>query len=582
MGGTVPCLAPLASARRGARTPAWREMQVAVVGAGLAGLTAARRLADAGAEVTVFDKGRGLGGRLATRRRDQMALDHGAPWVEADDAAFAEALAALGARPLGDGRWVGTPGMSDLVRPLAGRPPGAPAGRDRRRRGRPLRAGGVPLGPFDRILPALPAPQVRALMRDDAAVPSEAVAMDPVWTLLVLPGPRGRRRGACRGRGRLALRSDDGRAATGRMAGWSMPARDWSRGGPRAPARGGGGGARRPFGPSPGGGRRRVPMAAHRWRYARTATALGQPFVGTGGRVLSAATGRWGRMPRAPGRAAAPWRAASGMSWTPRRDRRLLGARLRQPDRRALARRIRRGPRARGDQPAGPVGRGARPGRHDLRAGSPFRARKIGAALVARNAAGAYRGAARGHGRRLAAARLLLARRPAVGLVRVDPGADRLAGRDGGGRLPDLAARWSGALRAPWPGRVVVLDGNTGTGKTELLARLAGAGTPGRRPRGAGGHRGSLFGGDAAAAALAEGVRDRAVRRAGGARPDAPVFWSRPSRARSASCSSRRALWKAMRAAPRIAVEAPLEARARYLVEAYADVRGRHRALARA
>jgi len=43
-------------------------MRVAIIGAGLTGLTAASLLRDAGVEITVFDKSRGLGGRLSTRR----------------------------------------------------------------------------------------------------------------------------------------------------------------------------------------------------------------------------------------------------------------------------------------------------------------------------------------------------------------------------------------------------------------------------------------------------------------------------------------------------------------------------------
>ena len=41
---------------------------VAVIGAGLAGAACARGLQAAGVQVTVFDKSRGVGGRLATRR----------------------------------------------------------------------------------------------------------------------------------------------------------------------------------------------------------------------------------------------------------------------------------------------------------------------------------------------------------------------------------------------------------------------------------------------------------------------------------------------------------------------------------
>lgn len=58
-------------------------MRAAVIGAGLAGLAAARRLAEAGAAVTVFEKSRGLGGRLATRRVGDLVVNHGAPAIDA-------------------------------------------------------------------------------------------------------------------------------------------------------------------------------------------------------------------------------------------------------------------------------------------------------------------------------------------------------------------------------------------------------------------------------------------------------------------------------------------------------------------
>jgi len=52
--------------------------RIAVVGAGIAGLACARKLIDAGHAVRVFEKSRGVGGRMATRRTPQGTYDHGA------------------------------------------------------------------------------------------------------------------------------------------------------------------------------------------------------------------------------------------------------------------------------------------------------------------------------------------------------------------------------------------------------------------------------------------------------------------------------------------------------------------------
>lgn len=56
---------------------------VVVIGAGLSGLTAARQLQQVGHQVIVIDKSRGLGGRLATRRRGFTAIDHGCRHLQA-------------------------------------------------------------------------------------------------------------------------------------------------------------------------------------------------------------------------------------------------------------------------------------------------------------------------------------------------------------------------------------------------------------------------------------------------------------------------------------------------------------------
>ena len=60
--------------------------RVAVIGAGISGLILARTLADAGVAVTVFEKSRGVGGRMATRRtQDGLRFDHGAQYFTVRD-----------------------------------------------------------------------------------------------------------------------------------------------------------------------------------------------------------------------------------------------------------------------------------------------------------------------------------------------------------------------------------------------------------------------------------------------------------------------------------------------------------------
>ena len=61
---------------------------VIVVGAGLSGLIAAGSLAAKGIRVVVLDKGRGVGGRLATRRTEAGVFDHGAQFFTARDPQF--------------------------------------------------------------------------------------------------------------------------------------------------------------------------------------------------------------------------------------------------------------------------------------------------------------------------------------------------------------------------------------------------------------------------------------------------------------------------------------------------------------
>ena len=100
--------------------------RIAVVGAGIAGLACATELSALGVAVTVFDKGRGVGGRVATRREGSMHFNHGAQYVTARGASFRALLDFLvadgAAAPwpaAGAGRWTGMPGMSALARHMA-------------------------------------------------------------------------------------------------------------------------------------------------------------------------------------------------------------------------------------------------------------------------------------------------------------------------------------------------------------------------------------------------------------------------------------------------------------------------------
>jgi predicted NAD/FAD-dependent oxidoreductase len=63
--------------------------RVAIVGAGISGLMCARTLLDHGIDVTVFEKSRGVGGRMATRRTAEgPRFDHGAQYFTVRDMRF--------------------------------------------------------------------------------------------------------------------------------------------------------------------------------------------------------------------------------------------------------------------------------------------------------------------------------------------------------------------------------------------------------------------------------------------------------------------------------------------------------------
>ncbi|HYP03865.1 MAG TPA: FAD-dependent oxidoreductase, partial [Cyanobium sp.] len=105
---------------------------VLVIGAGMAGLIAAAELQRAGCRVLVLDKGRGVGGRLASRRIAAATFDHGAQFITTRDPRFAAVLEQARqkgsveewCRGFSDGadghtRWRGKPAMSAVAKHLA-------------------------------------------------------------------------------------------------------------------------------------------------------------------------------------------------------------------------------------------------------------------------------------------------------------------------------------------------------------------------------------------------------------------------------------------------------------------------------
>jgi len=105
-------------------------MHIAIIGAGVAGLSCARALAADGRSVTLMDKGRGPAGRLASRRIEtplgEAVLDLGTQSFTARGADFAAEVgrwAAAGSvarwAPAGPDAWVGVPAMNAIVRALA-------------------------------------------------------------------------------------------------------------------------------------------------------------------------------------------------------------------------------------------------------------------------------------------------------------------------------------------------------------------------------------------------------------------------------------------------------------------------------
>lgn len=204
---------------------------------------------------------------------------------------------------------------------------------------------------------------------------------------------------------------------------------------------------------------------------------------------------------------------------------------------------------------------------------SPFEARRLGAAKVARNIARHLDGALAGHDRDF---RPLVycwrggMRSRSMALVMGEVG--WRAGVLQGGYRTWRKAVVDGLSDASDIFPAILIDGQTGTAKTEILHRLAARGAQTLDLEGLAGHRGSIFG-------------DLPDRDQPGQKRFETLLWDRLRRMdlsrpvfieAESSRLGRRVLppriWASMKQAPRIAISAPSAARARYLLAAYPDI----------
>ncbi|MDT1063535.1 tRNA 2-selenouridine(34) synthase MnmH [Paracoccus sp. CPCC 101403] len=201
---------------------------------------------------------------------------------------------------------------------------------------------------------------------------------------------------------------------------------------------------------------------------------------------------------------------------------------------------------------------------------SPFDARKIGGALVAANAARHIAGPLAAHDG---------AWRPLVYCWRGGQRSGSFAtilgqigwrvGRIEGGYKAWRAMvveRVTASLTTP----VIVLDGNTGSAKTEILHRLAARGHQVIDLEGLANHRGSLFGGMPGGQPSQKAFEGRLALALERLDPTRPVVVEGES-SRIGERNLPRGIWQAITTAPRIRLVVPVAERAAYTARSYAD-----------
>jgi tRNA 2-selenouridine synthase len=123
----------------------------------------------------------------------------------------------------------------------------------------------------------------------------------------------------------------------------------------------------------------------------------------------------------------------------------------------------------------------------------------------------------------------------------------------------------------PWPTRLLVLDGFTGTAKTDILKRLGARGAQVIDLEGLARHRGSVLGPDPRGQPSQKAFETGIAAALAAVDPARPVIVEAES-SKVGDLIVPPRLWAVLRAAPRLVMEAPVSARAEYLARAYSDL----------